>query len=107
MGSQTLGFIKSCIKRRRIRWTYHVNMRLKGRFISRDVILESIDTYEIIEEYPKDKYLPSYLVYAEYQERAIHIQIATDLKDDSVIIVTAYKPTLDKWEKDFKTRRKP
>lgn len=107
MGSQVLQFIKSCIKRRRIRWTFHVNMRLKGRFISRDVILESIDTYEIIEEYPKDKYLPSYLVYAEYQERAIHIQIATDLKDDSVIIVTAYKPTLDKWEKDFKTRRKP
>lgn len=107
MGSQTLGFIKFCIKRRRIRWTFHVNMRLKGRFISRDAILESIDTYEIIEEYPRDKYLQSYLVYAEYQERAIHIQIATDLKDDSVIIVTAYKPTLDKWEKDFKTRRKP
>jgi hypothetical protein len=82
-------------------------MRLKGRFISRDAILESTDTYEIIEEYPKDKYLPSYLVHAKYQRQVIHIQIATDLKDDSVIIVTAYKPTLDKWEKDSKTRRKP
>ena len=107
MDSQALRFIKSCIKRRRIRWTYHVNMRLKGRFILRDAILGSTDTHEIIEEYPKDKYLPSYLVYAEYQGQVVHIQIATDLKDDSVIIVTAYKPTLDKWEKDFKTRRKP
>lgn len=106
MDSQTLRFIKSCIKRRKIRWTYHVNMRLKGRFISRDAILESTDTYEIIEEYPKDKYLPSYLVYAKYQGQVVHIQIATDLKGDSIIIVTAYKPTLDKWEKDFKTRRK-
>jgi hypothetical protein len=82
-------------------------MRLKGRFISREAILSSVDGYEIIEEYPKDKYLPSYLVYAKYRGQVIHVQIATDLKDDSVIIVTTYKPTLDKWEKDFKTRRKP
>ncbi|MBU1615077.1 hypothetical protein KJ693_07135 [bacterium] len=48
----------------------------------------------------------SYLIYAEYEDRIIHIQIATDLEDDNVTIVTTYKPTLDKWEEDFKTRRK-
>ncbi|MBU1613543.1 DUF4258 domain-containing protein [Patescibacteria group bacterium] len=81
-------------------------MRLKGRFMTREAILSSVDTYEIIEEYPKDKYLPSYLIYAEYEDRIIHIQIGTDLEGDSVTIVTTYKPTLDKWEEDFKTRRK-
>ncbi|MGR3309294.1 MAG: DUF4258 domain-containing protein [Candidatus Brocadiales bacterium] len=55
MNIDVLEFIKSCIKRRRIRWTHHVNMRLKERFILREAILSSIDTYEIIEEYPKDK----------------------------------------------------
>jgi hypothetical protein len=40
-------------------------MRLKGRFIPREAILASTESYEIIEEYPKDKYLPSCLVYAE------------------------------------------
>ena len=105
MNVDTLDFIKSCIKRRRIRWTYHVNMRLKGRFIPREAILSSANSYEIIEEYPEDKYLPSCLVYAKYENQIIHIQIAMDLENDSVTIVTAYKPTLDKWDKDLKTRR--
>ena len=105
MNIDTLDFIKSCIKRRRIRWTYHVNMRLKGRFIPREAILSSANSYEIIEEYPEDKYLPSCLIYAKYENQIIHIQIAMDLENDSVTIVTAYKPTLDKWEKDLKTRR--
>jgi hypothetical protein len=99
-------FIKRCIKSRQILWTYHVHMRLKGRFILREAILSSVDTYEIIEEYPKDKYLPSYLIYSEYEGEIFHIQIATDMKNEKIIIVTAYKPSLDKWEKDFKTRRK-
>jgi len=106
MSVDILGFIKSCINRRKIRWTYHVNMRLRDRFISRATILSSVDNYEIIEEYPKDKYLPSYLVYTKYQGYVVHVQIATDSKNDSIIIITAYKPTLDKWEKDFKIRRK-
>jgi len=81
-------------------------MRLKGRFISREAILDSLDTYEIIESYPRDKYMPSYLVYAVPHDEVIHIQIAADAKDDTVRIVTAYKPTLDKWEEGFKIRRK-
>lgn len=81
-------------------------MRLKGRFIAREVLLLSVDTYEIIEEYPDDKYLPSCLIYSEYEGEIIHIQIAADPKNDNIRVITAYKPTLEKWEKDFKTRRK-
>ena len=106
MSIDTLEFIKSCIGCGRIHWTYHVNMRLKGRFIPREAVLSSVDTYEIVEEYPGDKYLPSYLIRAEYEGRAIHIQRATDLENTNVTIVTAYRPTLDKWEDDFKTRRR-
>ncbi|OGF67675.1 MAG: hypothetical protein A2Y62_11140 [Candidatus Fischerbacteria bacterium RBG_13_37_8] len=107
MNIDTLKFIKACIKSRKILWTYHVNMRLKKRFIPREAILLSVDTYEIIEEYPQDKYLPSYLIYAAYEDLILHIQIAVDIKNDSITIITAYKPTLEKWETDLKTRRKP
>lgn len=106
MNIDVLEFIKSCITRRRIYWTYHVNMRLKERFIPRETILSSVDTYEIIETYAKDKYLPSYLIYGKYKDHIIHIQIATDLENDNITIVTAYKPTLDKLEKDLRTRRR-
>ena len=48
-----LEFIRRCITQRKIHWTYHVNMRLKGRFIPREAIVGSIENFEIIEEYPK------------------------------------------------------
>ena len=101
-----LEFIKSCIIHHSIYWTYHVNMRLEGRCISRESILASVNTYEIIEEYPQDKYLPSYLIYAKDKGKIFHIQIAVDFLNNNIRIITAYKPTLDKWEKDYKTRRK-
>jgi len=107
MDVDVLRFIKSCVERRRIHWTYHINMRLRGRFIPREAILASVDSYEIIEAYATDKYLPSYLVYSEYRGEPIHIQIAVDADGDKVTLVTAYRPDRDKWESDLKTRRKP
>jgi hypothetical protein len=101
-----LEFVRSCIERRKIHWTYHVNMRLKGRFIPREAILSSVDSYEIIERYADDKYLPSCLIYAEHEGLPIHIHIAIDVEGDRVTIVTVYRPSRDKWERDLKTRRK-
>jgi hypothetical protein len=61
-----LAFIQKCVREERLYWTHHVNMRLKERFITREMILESISNFEVIKEYPKDKYLPSYLVYSQH-----------------------------------------
>ena len=100
-----LAFIRNCVKLKNIKWTYHVNMRMKGRSISRQAILNSFEEYEIIEEYPKDKYLPSYLVYSRYQNKVFHILFAVDIEEDNVRVVTAYYPDLEEWKEDFKTRR--
>jgi hypothetical protein len=100
-----LSFIRRCVRHRRILWTYHVNMRLKGRFIPRPAVLESTASYEIIEEYPKDKYFPSYLVYAEYLHNIFHILFAVDVEEDNIRIITAYRPDPKEWEQDSKTRR--
>ena len=97
-----LSFIRRCVRERKIYWTYHVNMRLAGRFLTRDEILNAVDSYEIIEPYPEDKYLPSYLVLAA---TSFHVQFATDVEGDNVRIVTAYRPGPDEWESDLKTRR--
>jgi len=60
--SDPVRFVQKCIRRGRVLWTYHVNMRLAGRFIPRESILGVVDTLELVEAYPEDKYLPSYLV---------------------------------------------
>jgi hypothetical protein len=80
-------------------------MRLRGRFITRQAILQSHESYEILEEYPKDKYLPSYLVYSEDQGDIFHILFAVDLEGVNVRIVTAYRPKPEEWEAGFRTRR--
>ena len=96
-----LAFIQRCIRERKIHWTYHVNMRLAGRYLTRDEILDAVNSYEIIESYPEDKYLPSYLVLAA---SSFHIQFAADVEGDNVRVVTAYRPDPNEWESDLKTR---
>ncbi len=100
-----LVFIRRCVSLRKIKWTYHVNMRMEKRYISRQIILNSFEHYEIIEEYPKDRYLPSYLVYSHYQNKIFHILFAVDIEADNVRIVTAYYPEAEEWQEDLKTRR--
>ncbi|MBI2863762.1 MAG: DUF4258 domain-containing protein [Chloroflexi bacterium] len=100
-----VSFIRDCIERGRILWTYHVNMRLSRRFIPREAIHGAQDTYELVEEYPDDKYLPSYLVIGRYRQETFHVLFAVDVAGDNVRVVTAYRPDPREWEPDQKTRR--
>ena len=100
-----LGFIQRCLRERKLSWTYHVNMRLAGRHISRDQILGAVDDYSVVEAYPDDKYLPSYLLLAKPKGTAFHALFATDVEGDNVRVVTAYYPSADEWEPDLRTRR--
>ena len=81
-------------------------MRMKGRFIPRQIVLDSIQHYEIIEEYPDDKYLPSYLVFSKYQDKVFQVLFALDVEENNVRIITVYYPSLNEWEEGYKTRRK-
>lgn len=86
-------------------WTYHVNMRLAGRFIPRESILAAVASYQLVEAYPDDKYLPSYLILARHDRDAFHVLFATDVQGDNVRVVTAYHPDPDEWQPDLKARR--
>lgn len=100
-----LEFIRRCITDRQVYWTYHVNLRLKERYIDRECIINSADSYEIIESYPDDKYLPSYLVYGRCKNRVFHVLFATDVLESNVRVVTAYHPSSEEWSEDFKKRK--
>ena len=99
-----VGFIQDSVRRGRVLWTYHVNMRLAGRFIPREMILAAVASYELVEAYPEDKYLPSYLILGHGPE-AFHILFATDLEGDNVRVVTSYRPDPSEWQADLKARR--
>ena len=64
-----------------------------------------MESFEIIESYPADKYLPSYLIYAQLEGSVMHVLFAADVPDQNVRIVTAYRPAPGEWSKDFKKRK--
>jgi hypothetical protein len=63
----------------------------------------TVNSYEIVESYPEDKYLPSYLLLAASK---FHVQFAADVEGDNVRVVTTYLPNPDEWESDLKTHEK-
>lgn len=100
-----VGFVQDHVRRGLILWTYHVNMRLAGRFISREAILAAVDAYQLVEAYPDDKYLPGYLILARRGEESFHVLFAVDVAGDNVRVVTSYRPDPGEWQADLKTRR--
>lgn len=54
-------------------------MRLQQRNLRADMLVAAAASFEIIESYPKDKYLPSFLVRGEAEGVVFHVQIAADV----------------------------
>ncbi len=100
-----MGFIQACVQGRRMFWTYHVNMRLRSRGISRRAICESVACYEVIEAHPQDKYLPSYLIWTRHEADILYVLFAADYEGRNVRVVTAYRPDSDEWLEGCKRRR--
>lgn len=55
-------------------------MRLAGRFIPRESILGAVEPLELVEAYPDDKFLPSYLVLGRIGADALHVLVAVDVE---------------------------
>ena len=75
-----VAFVRECLRGGRILWTYHVNMRLGQRFITRETIIAAVESYEIVEAYPGDKYFPSYLLLGKLNNEAFHVLFGADVE---------------------------
>lgn len=80
--------------------------KLRRRKISLETIEEAIRGGEIIEDYPDDPRGPSCLILGVTQERRpIHVVCGT-IENDQILVITAYEPNLEEWERDWRTRKK-
>lgn len=80
-------------------------MRLQQRGLTADTLLSAVSSLEIIEAYPDDKYLPSFLLRGESEGSVFHAHIATDPEGANVRVVTMYEPSPDEWDEDSRVRR--
>ena len=80
-------------------------MRLQQRGLNAETLRNAASSLEIVEAYPHDKYLPSFLLRGETRGAVFHAQVATDVEGDNIRVVTMYTPDTDEWDEGFRKRR--
>ena len=97
--------IKELLEEDKIDWSVHVLARMQQREIRVRQVIEAIYSGEIIEYYSDDYPFPSCLISGVCKDgKKLHI--VCSLGNNSIWMITAYYPMNDKWEDDFKTRRR-
>jgi len=98
--------LRETIQKNNFEWRKHTLIRLAERNISQDVVLEVILEGEVIEDYPKDRPFSSCLMFKVVKGKPFHVVVGLDEQNQKGYIITTYEPTLDKFESDFKKRRR-
>jgi hypothetical protein len=89
----------------RIHWHQHALERFLERGISRAEVIGAIMNGEVIEVYPTDRPYPSCLI-LHVESEPVHVVAGADPTARICHIITAYRPDLEYFEPDFRTRRK-
>lgn len=95
--------IRLAVKEDLIRWSDHCLERMRIRKIPVRRVLDCIMNGEIIREYPEDKPHPSCLIFDKEGIDVVHVVVG--VSDIYVYMITAYRPNLEIFNDDFKTRR--
>ena len=91
--------IRHCCSNDTIVLTDHLLTRIRQRHIRIENIKNAILNGEIIEQYPNDYPFPSCLINAE------NIHIVCSIGEGYLYIITAYRPSSEKWDIDGKKRK--
>jgi hypothetical protein len=84
--------------------TDHFMERIRGRDIKIPDVEIIIDNGEIIEQYSDSYPHPSALMLG-YVNEDVPIHVVVGIGKGFLWLITAYYPTLEKWEPDYKTRK--
>ena len=79
--------------------TEHLLTRMRQRHIRLGDIKQAIAKGEIIEQYPDDYPFPSCLINAE------NLHIVCSVGEKCLYIITAYRPSAERWEAGGKKRK--
>ena len=104
VGGLSIEDIRALCKDDTVKATQHFTDRLFKRGIEYDNILHAIMNGEIIERYPNDYPHPSGLI-SGHDAESNPLHVVAGLGNGAVYLITAYHPSADKWEADYKTRK--
>lgn len=85
----------------------HALLRIIERNISINEIIEVLNNFVIVDFYPDDRPLPSYLLLGySKNKKPLHILLALDKDGGYIWIITAYIPDKSKWNEKLTERLK-
>lgn len=90
----------------RVLWREHARRRAEERRFSPEQVLAALTSGEVIEEYATAYPFPAALLLAVAGDRPLHVVAAMAESSEEAYIITVYEPTADKFEADWKTRRR-
>ncbi len=89
-----------------IYWSLHAVKKIRVEGLRKAEVENSLKGCIIIEDYPLEgRPLPDCLVLGYVGANPIHIVVAIDRGFDRIIIVMVYRPSLTRWENDWKRRK--
>src|SRR3990172_7215529 len=107
MKSLDIAALRKAVRKGRIEWRKHALQRLAERGIPQKDVWEVLQSGERIEDYPDDTPYPSALFLGFVAYKPLHAVATFDKINQISYIITAYEPSLEVFEKDYKTRRNP
>jgi len=97
--------IREMVKKGKYRISFTHTEKLRERKIEMQEIEGAVSVGEIIEAYSDDPRGPSCLIFGfAHQGRPLHV-VCGNLMAEKILVITAYEPSLEEWEEDWKTRR--
>lgn len=90
-----------------ILWSRHAISEAVNDGLVRREVESALENCEVIEDYPvKHQPLPDCLVLSFLETvHPVHAVIALDEVKDRILLVTVYRPNLERWENDWRTRK--
>ena len=98
--------LRASVRASQIEWRRHVLQKLAERGLQRREVLDVLLSGERIRDYGEDRPFPSALFLGYVSDKPIHVVAACDECSGRVFIITAYEPSLDIFEPDYRTKRK-
>ncbi|MBI4822760.1 MAG: DUF4258 domain-containing protein [Nitrospirae bacterium] len=91
----------------KIFWSLHAVKKLRIESLRKAEVENSLKGCIIVEDYPlESRPLPDCLVLGFAGSAPVHVVVAIDRDFDRILIVTVYRPSAERWEDDWKKRKR-
>ena len=98
--------LRQAVRGGHVEWRKHAVQKLAERAIAQQAVLDVLLQGERIRDYAEDRPFPSALFLGYVSGKPLHVVAACDEANGSAFIITAYEPSLEVFESDYRTKKK-